>query len=142
MPFIKKTGARDPITVLYSQQVAAATLLTSNFLFTNPSTNNETYRVVQVEAVWDVAGGASAAVDIKQVLSGTAASGGTSVLGSTVDLTSTARVPVKKALSSTASALILAPGSSLSALFSGTLTGLVGLNVVITLQPLRGRTDK
>lgn len=142
MPFLKKTGARDPITATYVQQVAAGSLLTSNFIFTNPSTSTETYRLVAAYATYDVAGGASAAVDLKVCTTTTAAASGTSALASTFDLTATARTPQKKAISSTFSSTLIPPGSSLSAVLSGTLTGLVGLNVVAVLQPLRGRTER
>lgn len=137
MAFAKGLVIKALSKVTFSQQVAAATLLTSNFIFTNPT--NENYKVLAVHYNYDVAGGAAAAIDVRRVPSGSAAAAtGTSVLSSTLDLTAAARTPRKGTVSTTLSNILVGANESLSLIFSGTLTGLVGCNVVVELQPLRG----
>lgn len=139
MPFKKGLVARAPIAVVVRQQVAAGSLLTALGLFTNPAGNGESFEVVGVDANLDVVGGASAALDVRVVGSGVAYTGGASVLTATIDLTASARVPRRGALVASKLTRTIPSGGSLTGILSGTLTGLVGLVVVVYLQPLIGR---
>lgn len=97
------------------------------------------YVVEDVRAVFDVAGGASCAADVKKVPSGTALASGVSTLGAAFDLTTGARTPITKnsdngGLSTTNANLHLAPGDSLAVDTSGTLTALTGLVVQVRMK--------
>lgn len=127
----------DPVQATYVQTSAAGTAPDA-FVFVNPTTSGEEYEIIQVSYIYDVAGGASAAADIKVVPSGTALASGTSAMATVPDLTATARTPRVGALSATASARLVPPGSSVAVDTSGTLTGLAGLAVTIYMRPRRG----
>lgn len=134
---IKALAARSPIVRTYAQTAAAGTA-PDGFIFINPTGSGEYYEITDASAIYDVAGGASAAADVKVSTSGTALASGTSALASTFDLTATARTPRQATLSSTYAHKVVPPGSSVSVDTSGTLTGLTGLLVQVTLRPLRG----
>lgn len=134
---IKALTARGPIVRTYVQTAAAGTAPDA-FIFVNPTGSGEYYEITDAAAIYDVVGGASAAADVKVSTSTTALASGTSALASTFDLTATARTPRQASLSTTAGARIVPPGSSVSVDTSGTLTGLTGLVVQVTLRPIRG----
>jgi hypothetical protein len=117
-------------------QTGAAGAAPDAFIYVNPTGSGEYYEVTEVAYVYDVAGGASAAADVKIVPSGTALASGTSVCSAAPDLTAAARTPRTQTLTATASARIVKPGDSIAVDTSGTLTGLVGLVVQVTLKPL------
>ena len=137
MPFKKGFLARAPFAVCFHQQVAAATLLNDYCLFANPAANNEDYEVLGVDAIWDV-NSTSGTVSIENVPAGTAANAGTVVLSATLDLSTGARTAVKGALSTTRTDRLVTRGRYLSMVLGGTLTSLVGLNVTVWLQAMRG----
>lgn len=111
----------------------AATVPATGYLFVA----DEYYEVVSVKARFSHVGGASAAVTINKVPSGTAPGSGTAVLSAAVDLTATADTTYSGTISSVAGAKLLAPGDALAAVFSGTLTALTGLVVQVTLKPTK-----
>jgi len=133
---IKAVAAAAPIQVRYVQTAAAATAPDA-FIFTNPAGSKEYYEIIDACAVYEVVGGSGAQADVLVVPSGTALASGTSALASVFDLTATARIPYRKALSTTAGRLTVAPGSSVAIDTAGTLTGLTGLCVQVTLRPIR-----
>jgi len=134
---VKGMVAKAPHVVSYVQTAAAATAPDA-FVFCNPTGSKEYFEIVDVVAVYDVAGGSGAVADVKISASTVALASGTSALTSTFDLTATARTPRHTSLSTTANALIVKPGDSLGVDTGGTLTGLAGLCVNITLRPMRG----
>lgn len=141
MPNKKGFLARAPFPVVYRQQVAAASLLTGSVIFTNQAGGvqvggGEYYSVLSVEAFWDVVSG-SGTIDLRNVPASTAITGGTSILTATISSASGVRTVTKGSLS-TADARRIAPGSVLSLILGGTLTGLVGCCVTVWLQPIRG----
>lgn len=101
------------------------------------------YEVAEIIERHTAAGNDAGAVtlDVVKCSSGQAAAAGTSVLGSTFDLKSTADTPVKKNLASgLASALAtrtVRAGESLVVVFGGTLTNLAGVCVDIVLRNRR-----
>ena len=143
MPALKAIANLAPINLVYAQCAAAGTYPDA-YIFTNPSTSGEYFEVVEVKAVVDVVGGASAAADVKIVPSGTALASGTTALAvaSSVDFTATARTPRRYSLAATQALRTVKPGDSLAIDTSGTLTGLAGACVVVTLQPLRAKKMK
>lgn len=134
---LKALAAKAPIARTYVQTAAAGTA-PDGFIFVNPTGSGEYYEITDASCIYDVVGSTSAAADVKVVPSGTALASGTSALASTFDLTATARTPRQATLSSTAGNRMVPPGSSVAVDTSGTLTGLTGLVVQITLRPVRG----
>lgn len=99
------------------------------------------WELLGVTEVHDVAGtdGSAVSLDIKKCASGTTIASGTSVLSSTFDMKSTADTPVKKTVSNglaTAPTRIIRDGESLAADFTGVLTALTGLALILWLRPL------
>lgn len=141
MGFLKKLSAFAVAIVNYVQTAAAGTAPDA-VIFNNPTGSGETYEVLEVSYNYDVAGGAAAAADLKITASGTAIAGGTSALASTMDLTAAARTIRKATLTTTKTNRLIKPGYSLVVDTSGTLTGLTGLGVTVTLQPLIRRTNR
>jgi len=127
----------DPVRVSYVQTAAAGTAPDA-FVFVNPVGSGEYFEILQATALFDVVGGASAAADVKVVPAATALASGTTALAATFDLTTGARTATKATLTATAANRIVAPGSSVAVDTSGTLTGLTGLVVSVTLRPMRG----
>ena len=80
-----------------------------------------------------MAGGAGATVDIKKSTSVQAPASGTTMLDAVVDLTATANTVYTPTLAA-AAACQLAAGNTVGIDLSGTLTGLVGGIVVITMK--------
>lgn len=134
---IKALDARSPVMAEYVQTAAAGTAPDA-FIFVNPTGSGEYYEITDAACIYDVVGGSSAAADIKVVPSGTALASGTTALTAAFDLTATARTPRQATLTATAGNRIVPPGSSVAVDTSGTLTGLTGLVVQVTLRPLRG----
>ena len=137
MPFKKGVLARAPFAINWSQQVAAATLTTTNGVFANPLANGEIYEFLGADYSYDVLS-TSGTLDLRNVVTATAFTGGVSLLASTGDLNATARVARKAVITTTLQDRRIMPGSHLSLILGGTLTSLVGLNVIIWLQAMRG----
>lgn len=137
MSALKAIANLAPHVVSYVQ-TAAANTAPDAFIFTNPVGSGEYYEIVRVDYVYEVAGGSGAVADVKVVPSGTALASGTTAVASTADLTATARVPRNKALSATASARQVPPGSSIAVDTGGTLTGLTGFVLNCWIRPIRG----
>lgn len=92
------------------------------------------YQIVGCRAVWGVAGGLGAVLDIEKCTGTTAPGSGTALLASTIDLTGTANTVATGTLTSTTSSLQLAAGNRLTAKLAGTLTGLVGCCITVLLK--------
>lgn len=142
MPFKKGFLSRAPFPVTFQQQVVAASILTTNCLFGNMSGGasagaGEIYEVLEVEAVYDVLS-TSGTLDLRNVPTLTAMTGGTSILTAVMALSGTARTVRKGSLATNRNTLRIGLGSYLSAIFAGTMTGLVGLQVTVWLQAMRG----
>ena len=135
MAAFKSIARLAPIHARYVQTAAAGTA-PGSYLFINPTGSGEYFEIAEVSYIYDVAGGASAAADVKICASGTAAASGTTALSAAADLTAAARTPRKATLTSTAANRIVKPGDSISINTSGTLTGLAGLVVVVVLKPI------
>jgi hypothetical protein len=135
MATFKSVANHAPRVASYVQTAAAGTAPDA-FIFVNPTGSGEYFEVVEISYIYDVVGGASAAADVKISPSGTALASGTSVVATVPDLTATARTPRKATLTTTAANRIIKPGDSLSVDTSGTLTGLTGLVVQVTIKPI------
>lgn len=135
---LKGNQYTDPMAVAYVQTAAAGTAPPA-YVFINPAGSGEYYQVIEVTAIFDVAGGSGAAADVKIVPAATALASGTTCLTATLGLTSGARTSIKGTL---AAAKVVAPGSSVGVVTSGTLTALTGLVVQIVLKPLRGNKNR
>lgn len=135
MPAFKAIAQLAPVRASYVQ-TAAANTAPDAFVFVNPTSSGEYFEIVEAVAVYEVAGGSSAAADVKITPSGTALASGTTALSSAFDLTATARTPYKATLTTTAANRIVKPGDSVAVDTSGTLTGLTGLVVMVTLKPI------
>lgn len=141
MGFIKKIGAFARVIASYVQTAAAGTAPDA-VIFANPASSGETYEVIACDYNYDVVGGAAAAADLKITNSGTAIAGGTTALAAAMDLTAAARTIRSATLTATKTNRLLKPGQSLVVDTSGTLTGLTGLGISVTLQPLIRRTQR
>ena len=91
-------------------------------------------QVIGVRVRFRVAGGAAAAVTVEKTPSATAPGSGTALLTATLALTGAANTNASGTLLTNSNTLQLAAGDALSYVLSGTLTGLAGLAVTITLQ--------
>lgn len=136
--------AKTPLVITHTVSINPATALpVDSILFVCPT--GAEYEVLSVAEAHTVAGSNGGAVtgDIKKHSAGTAPSAGTSVLGSTFNLKSTANTPVTK---TTASGIAAAPtryltaGQMLSLDFTGTLTALEGCCITIALKLRRAPT--
>lgn len=92
------------------------------------------YQVTAVRVVWGVAGGLAAALNIEKLTSTTAPGSGTAILSSDIDLTATANTVTSGSLTGTVGNLQFATGNRLGVKLTGTLTGLVGCAVSVTLK--------
>ena len=137
MPYKKGFLARAPFSVCWHQQVAAASLLTSYCLFANPAANNEDYEVLGVDVIFDV-NSSSGTVDVRNVPTATAMTGGTTLLTAVVNIATGARAGIKASLTTNRVTRQIVRGSSISMVLGGTLTSLVGLSVTVWLQAMRG----
>lgn len=140
MPY-KKGGpsGHAPFCVSFQQQVAAATLLTTYGLFSNPLAGGEAYEFLGFDYAYDVVS-SSGTIDLRVTKLTNAFTAGSTLLGgspATVDLTATARTARKGVITTTKVTRQIMPGSMISMIFAGTLTGLVGLTVNVWLQAMR-----
>jgi hypothetical protein len=135
MASFKAIAVRAPRRVEYVQTAAAGTAPDA-YVFVNPTGSGEYFEISEVAYVYDVVGGASAAADVKIVPSGTALASGTTALTAAADLTATARIPRKATPATSLSSRTVKPGDSVAIDTSGTLTGLTGLVVQITFNPI------
>lgn len=133
--------SRAPFAVQYVQQVAAATMLTTNGIFSNPLANGEVYEFLGLDWSVDVVS-TSGTADLRVVPVSTAFTGGATLLATAanIDLAATtpARVARKAVITTTKVTRQIKPGSIITLIFAGTLTSLVGLNVTVWLQAMRG----
>jgi hypothetical protein len=139
MPLKKGFLSRSPFCVSWSQQVVAASLLTTHGLFTNPLANGEYYEFLGADWSLDVLS-TSGTLDLRVVPVSTAFTGGATLLATAanIDLNATARVARKASITTNRVTRQIKPGSMISMIFAGTLTSLVGLNVNVWLQAMRG----
>lgn len=96
------------------------------------------YRVLSIEAIWSTVGGASAAVMPTKTTSNVADDSpaeGFTLITAAFDLTDTINVLNTGTLVATEADLLLADGDRLSLNFSGTVTGLEGLAITISVLP-------
>ena len=82
MPFTKALVVRTTFPVVFQQQVAAATLLTTYGLFANPLALGEMYEFLGCDYSYDVAS-TSGTFDLRVVPVATAYTGGASLLNAT-----------------------------------------------------------
>ena len=136
MSSFKSVAQLAPIRITYDQTAAAGTAPTA-YVFVNPSGSGEYFELVEVAYIYNVAGGAAAAAIVNKSTTGDPAAG-TAVTGS-LDLTAAARTPRKATVSTSVGTRTCGPGESFSVVTSGTLTGLAGLVVQLTLRPVTVR---
>lgn len=131
--------ARAPFAVSFLQQVAAGTLLTTHGIFANPLVGGEVYELLGIDASWDVVS-ASGTVDVRVVPVSTAFTAGATLLATaaSINTAATARTATKAAISTNRITRQIKPGSMISLILAGVQTGLVGLNVTVWLQAMRG----
>lgn len=114
--------------------VRAAAEAVDTFLF---KSEDQDYEIVGAFVNYVTAGGASAALQLRNVADTVAIGSGTAMLESAFDLTATALTQQTGVLASTTqSNRILPKGNWLAADFSGTVTGLVGLGLTVWLKPI------
>lgn len=92
------------------------------------------YQITAVKAVWGVAGGLAAVLNVEKLTGTTAPGSGTALLSSDIDLTGAANTVNTGALTATAGNLQLAAGDRIGCKLGGTLTGLIGCVLTITLK--------
>lgn len=92
------------------------------------------YQIISCKAVWGVAGGLAAVLNVEKLTGTTAPGSGTALLSSNIDLTATANTVVSGTLTAVTADLQLAAGDRIGVKLGGTLTGLVGCNLVITVK--------
>jgi hypothetical protein len=115
--------------VVFAAQAASQAI--SQAIFMPDSTG--TYQVVSIQAVFGTTS-TSGTLQLEQLSGTTAPGSGTVMLTGTMSLSGTANTIVSGTLVSTASTLQIAPGQRLGLKFAGTVTGLVGLVVVVGLK--------
>lgn len=136
MATFKSIAQHAPIRCIYVQTGAAAAAIDC-YVFCNPANSNEYFEVAEVARVYDAAGAASSTVDVKIAPNGTSLASGTTVLSAAMTLDGTADTSVKATLTSTAANRLVKPGDNVGVDITGTLTGLAGLCVVVTLKPVK-----
>lgn len=94
------------------------------------------YQVTKITCAWGTAGGAGAAATVEKLTGTTAPGGGTAMQTSAFDLTTTANTVGTATLSGTVASLQLAAGDRLGIKLAGTLTGLVGCCITVSLRRL------
>lgn len=117
---------------------ANASMVDSNCFYAD-----KPWEVIGVEEVHATAGTDVGAVtlDVKKCTGTQAPSAGATVLGTTFDMKGTINTVVKKTLgngglTTTAASRFLAAGDRLALDFTGTVTALAGVQVMITLRPV------
>lgn len=93
----------------------------------------EALQVTAIKAVYGVVS-ASGTLTVEKLTGTTAPGGGTAMLQSTLDLTTTANTVLTGTLTATTSVLQLAAGNRIGIILGGVLTGLIGANITISLQ--------
>jgi hypothetical protein len=131
-------AALDAPVYLTAKDSAAAGAQVDGYFFTSDGY----YEVDYAGCTYDVAGGASAAVQLRKCASGTTIASGTALLTTAFDLTAAADTPQRKSvaagtMTTTVADRQLIPGDSLALDFSGTLTGLLGVGVTVRLRRTR-----
>lgn len=137
MPFNRNVSKHAPFSVAFQQQVAAGTMLTTYGLFAAPLALGEAYEFLGADYSYDVASN-SGTLDLRVTAVTVAYTGGSSLLSATQSLSATARTARKATITTTQATRFLMPGSQLSMILGGTLTNLVGFNVTVWLQKMRG----
>lgn len=99
---------------------------------------NQNLTITGVSVIWSAAGtnGSAVTIDVKKDTGTTAPAGGTTVLAAALSVKTTANTVANPALSATASVLSMAAGDRLSVDFTGTLTALAGVVVVVAFAPI------
>lgn len=134
MAAFKAVAQLAPVRVAYVQ-TAAANTAPPGVIFINPTGSGEYFEIVEASYMYDVAGGSGALATVEVIPSGTAIASGAEAI-TAMDFTATARTPRKGTLG-TAAARLVKPGDSVGVITAGTLTGLTGLCVLVTLRPVR-----
>jgi hypothetical protein len=122
-------------------QTAAAGTAPSAYIFVNPAGSGEYYQLLEVTAIWGT-NSTSGTVDVQSNAAAGTLGSGTTMLASTFDTSSGAKTSVKKALASSLTTRMIAPGQSVSIVTGGTLTSLAGLVVQAVLMPVRGSKQR
>lgn len=131
----KAVADRAPIIVTVQQPVNAGNVDQDVFIADRP------YRVVAVRESHGTAGNDAGAVtlDVVKCTGTTAAASGTTVLGSTFNMKSTANTVVTKTRGNggvvSTDVALLAEGDRLAFNYTGTITALAGVVVSIVLRP-------
>jgi hypothetical protein len=104
---------------------------------------NRDYRVMAIRQVHSTAGtnGSAVTLDVKKSTSTQAAASGTTMLSTTFDMKASINTVRLGTLTSTDADLRLAPGDRMSIDYTGTLTALAGVVVVVTLQAVERRKE-
>lgn len=89
--------------------------------------------IQEVNVSWQTAGSASSTLNVEKLTGTQALDAGVEVFSADLDTTTTANTVTRPTLNSTISNINLSRGDRLALKDGGTLTALVGLNVVITL---------
>jgi hypothetical protein len=137
MPALKAIVRKAPV-VLTIDLIVAGDLIDQNIFIADRN-----YTVEEVRWSHAVAGsGGAASVDVKKCTGTTAAASGTTVLGSTFDLTATANTVVTKNRANagvvSTPVATLAAGDRLALDFTGTLTSMTQGTMTVVLSPVTG----
>lgn len=131
----KAVADRAPVVISIVQPVNAGNIDQDVFVADRP------YRVMAVRESHGTAGNDAGAVtlDVVKCTGTTAAASGTTVLGSTFNMKSTANTPVTKTKGNggvvDTAVAVLAEGDRLAFNYTGTITALAGVVVSIVLRP-------
>lgn len=126
MPEIVSLLHRQASEVVLTVPISAASVDVPVFIA------NRRYRVVSIEEIHSVVGGASAAVRVRKASGTTAPASGTALHAADIDLTATVNTTVSPAV--TAADAVVKDGERIVLDFGGTLTGLAGC-ITIVLRP-------
>lgn len=105
--------------------------------------SNSDFTVARIDEVHSTLGtnGGAVTLDIKKCTGTQAAASGTTLLTTTFNLKSAINTVVNGTLTATAADLRLAPGNRLAVDFTGTLTAVAGVVVVVLFQPCEKRKE-
>jgi hypothetical protein len=137
----KAIAWRAPIRLVFSAGPNAALLTLPDTTLWYADADAEVVAAYELHQVLGTDGSAVAA-DIMKVADGTIIASGTSVLVTTFDLKATVATWQKRTISNggisqTPSTRIVNAGQTLGINFSGTMTAVAGVNIVVVLQYLR-----
>lgn len=121
-------GIIVPVTIPITVTLNALSVSTAVFVA------DVAYQVTGIKALWGVAGGAGATLNIEKLTGTTAPGAGIALLTSNLDLTSAANTVNTGTLTGTVADLQLAAGDRLGCKLAGVLTGLVGCVVTVFLK--------